>query len=103
MHFIQSWSDDPLIRDSSHSYHTFMAVSPDTAYAWRRVDLCLVLVLNSLSTYALSYFTLPWLATLAITAVACYCAVTGVCSILMLKKVHISAYQNVHACIAHPS
>ena len=66
-----------------------MAVSPDTAYAWRRVDLCLVLVLNSLSTYALSYFTLPWLATLAITAVACYCAVTGVCSILLLKKVNL--------------
>ena len=67
-----------------------MAVSPGTAYTWRRLDLSLVLVLNTLSTYALSYFTLPWLATLAITAVACYCAVTGIYSILLLKKVRAS-------------
>ena len=64
-----------------------MAVSPSTAYSWRMADLSLVLLLNALATYSLAYFTLSWHATLALTAWACYCATTGIHSILLLKKV----------------
>lgn len=71
---------------ASVGYHTFMPVSAATMHRWRRVDLSLVLLLNAGSTYSLTYFTLGWYATLAVTAFACLCAATGMSSILRLQR-----------------
>ncbi len=71
----------------SIGYHTFMPISALTAHRWRKADLCLVLALNVACTYSLCYFTLNWLLTLALTAVAAACAATGMRDILLLKPV----------------
>lgn len=69
----------------SVGYHTFMPISAITAHRWRKADLCLVLALNVACAYALCYFTLHWLLTLALTAIAGVCAATGMRDILLLK------------------
>lgn len=62
-----------------------MCISPRVANTWRKLDLSFILVLNTCATYALSYFTFGFWASLAWTALVSLAAVQGIRNVLRLQ------------------
>lgn len=83
--FLIAYLGQALHGPLSAAYHTFMCISPRVANTWRKLDLSFILVLNTCATYALSYFTFGFWASLAWTALVSLAAVQGIRNVLRLQ------------------
>ena len=70
----------------SIGYHTFMCMYPQIANLWRRLDLSFVLVLNTLTTFAMSYYTWTHTGTLIACCVSIILTFIGIYNISRLKE-----------------
>jgi adiponectin receptor len=84
--FVAMYAAQAVHALASIGYHTFMCASESTANWWRRLDLCLIFLMNVATSYGITYFTLSSPASRALAVLtSAVAAVTGIAHALKLR------------------